>query len=226
MRKLRTLKAAVLIVAVLFPIGMMAQGYDSRSNSSKIDSIYTLQKRIYNEGKLTPLTGKNYGIEVNVFRLLYIDQAYTFSGGLSLFNVDRNSEVAFPFYIQSAKNDNELSEFTLDCHYRYFLGESQKGFYASLFTRYAFLNGTTYDPNPLLSTQTGGKKDTQHKFGFGVGFGYRVFSFRGLYWGSSMSVGRYLLGENNRFDDSGLFGYNDDGEFIFDIELLKFGWAF
>jgi hypothetical protein len=61
--------------------------------------------------------------------------------------------------------------------------------------------------------------------GAGVGIGYRKFSYRGLYWGASLSLGRYFIGKNDRFYGSWL-SYDDDNEIIIDVEFLKFGWAF
>jgi len=58
----------------------------------------------------------------------------------------------------------------------------------------------------------------------GVGIGYRIFSYKGLYWGTSVSFGRYIVGENNKFHGSFL-DINDDAKYIIDFELLKFGFA-
>lgn len=58
-----------------------------------------------------------------------------------------------------------------------------------------------------------------------MGLGYRKFSYRGLYWGASLNIGRYLLGKNDYFR-GGIFDYDNDAEMIYDVELFKFGWAF
>jgi hypothetical protein len=54
-----------------------------------------------NEVKISPLANKNYGVEINLFRLLAIDKAPTFRGIFSLFNVSQNAEIVIPFYYQS-----------------------------------------------------------------------------------------------------------------------------
>ena len=61
--------------------------------------------------------------------------------------------------------------------------------------------------------------------GVGIGIGYRIFLKSGYYWGASLSVGHYLVGENNKFGVSNLV-YADDKARIADIELFKFGYAF
>ncbi len=223
--KMKTgLKGLLLAAVVLMPVIVSAQVKDTLSNSAKLDSIYNLQKKIYKEVKNEPLAHKNFGVEINVLRLLLMDKAFTFSGSFSLFNVNRHAEIAFPVYYQNPKNSADLTEFTLDCHYRYFLGRYQNGFYLSAFTRYAWLSGTL-GRNELFDTPSPGIKDTEHKLGVGVGLGYRIFSYRGLYWGTSLSLGRYFIGKNNRFAGEFL-SLDDDEEFILDIELLKFGLSF
>jgi hypothetical protein len=77
----------------------------------------------------------------------------------------------------------------------------------------------------MIDNQSSGIKGNESKLGIGVGLGYRIFSYRGLYWGTSISFGRYLIGKNNKFS-GGFLTYDDDNQYILDIELLKFGWAF
>jgi len=72
----------------------------------------------------------------------------------------------------------------------------------------------------VLYVQNG---QNENKFGFG--FGYRVFSKKGLYWGFSFTAGRYVTGKSNRFT-GGFLTLDDDDEQYYDFELLKFGWAF
>lgn len=217
-------KFLLLLTIVLFPTFLYAQKKDSIPTSAKIDSIYNLQKKMYKESKNTPLSNKKFGVEINPFRLLYIDKMATFSGTFSLFNVNRNAEIAFPFYFQNPNNSIDLTEFTLDSHYRYFLGNTQNGFYVSGFARYAYLKGTLGEDN-LFGSITDGEKGSENKVGIGFGLGFRKFSYKGLYWGASVSFGRYLIGKNNKFTGSFL-ALDDDSEFIIDLELLKFGWSF
>ena len=219
---MRTKLLSFFIIVLSIPCSLMAQS-EYENSSKKLSSIYDLQQKMYRESNEGPLTGKRFGVEVNPLRLLWVDKATTFSGSFSLFDVTRFAEISFPVYFQSPKNGDDLTEFTLDAHYRYFLGKTQNGFYLSGFARYAFLNGTlNFEDITPIPTKT---KDSQHKLGIGFGIGYRIFSERGLYWGTSLSVGRYVTGSNNRFYGDFLT-LDDDNEFIVDIEVLKFGWAF
>lgn len=224
MKEKKIIKFIALLFVTMLPVLLTAQVKDTVSSSAKIDSIYNLQKKMYTESKNTPLSGKNYGIEINPFRVLLLDKSTTFSGTFSLFDVNRNAEIAFPIYYQSPEESNDLTEFTLDCHFRYFLGNTQNGFYLSAFARYAILHGTLGD-NYLFGSKTNGTKGSENKLGIGFGLGYRIFSYKGLYWGTSVSFGRYLAGENDKFS-GGFLSIDDDSEFIFDMEILKFGWAF
>lgn len=199
---------------------------DSLSVSSKIDSIYMLQKKMYKETKNIPLTNKNLGIEFNIVRLLLIEKAVSLSGGFSLFGVNRHAEIAFPIYYSSPEDPKDLKELTIDCHYRYFLGNTQNGLYLSGFVRYAHLKGYLGDNDlHLFDDETVDEKSSENKIGIGVGVGYRKFSYKGLYWGTSLSFGRYFIGKNNEFYGSFL-SYDDDNKIIIDFEFLKFGWAF
>jgi hypothetical protein len=206
-------------------------GQDTLSTKAKIDSIYHLQKRIYREIKNEPLADKSWGMEFNFFRTLIIDEDVTLSGGFSFFNLDRNAELAFPVYYARPGDAHNLREWTIDCHYRYFLGNTQNGFYLSGFTRFAHLAGyegeneVSFSDSPAATSS----RTTQNKVGIGVGLGYRKFSYKGLYWGCSFNFGRYLGGRNEVFysdwDNIASFN-NDDSKYIIDFELLKFGWAF
>jgi hypothetical protein len=199
---------------------------DSLSVSSKIDSIFILQKKMYSEIKNKPLTNKNLGIEFNFARLLLIEKAVSLSGGFSLFGVNRHAEIVFPIFYSSPEDPMDLKELTIDCHYRYFLGNTQNGFYLSGFVRYAHLNGYLGDNDAFLfNDEPGDVKSSENKVGIGVGVGYRKFSYKGLYWGTSLSFGRYVTGENDKFYGKFL-SLDDDNKIIIDFEFLKFGWAF
>ncbi|MFZ4455679.1 MAG: hypothetical protein ACOYOT_05605 [Bacteroidales bacterium] len=216
----------LLLAALCCPTLLMSQAKENTSSNAKIDSIYNLQKKMYVESKTGPLSGKKFGVELNIARLLMADKVSSISGGFSLFGVDRHAEIAFPVYAQFATNSQEFSEFSIDCHYRYFLGEMQKGFYLSGFTRLVNLSGRLGD-NELIygynNQNLGNGNET--KLGIGIGLGYRIFSKKGLYWGTSVSLGRYIIGKNDRFVGS-YFSLDDDSPMIFDVEMLKFGWAF
>ena len=219
----------LIALAIALPTIAFSQKKDSLSTNAKIDSILAFQKRMYSESKNEPLKDKKYGVELNLFRLITMTSTFSLSGTVSLFNINRKAEIAIPFFYQQGDGTDGLSEATLDCHYRYFLGNTQNGFYLSAFSRYANLRGTTLIQNFSLfnGTFTPGQRETENKLGFGIGLGYRYFSYKSLYWGSSVSIGRYVLGKNDRFtSNSGFTFIDDDGQFIFDMELLKFGWAF
>jgi len=204
----------------------------------KLDTVITMQKNTYAALKNNPLGSKKYGFEVNLPRLLYIkDEYFSATGTFSLFGIDRKAEIAFPFYYGKNKNGSDenntarsLQVFTLDCQYRYFLNffdNVQNGFWISGGARYANLHGTLGEDDNLFDwgINGDGKKDTENKLGLGFGFGYRVFSKKGLYWGFSFTAGRYVTGKSNRFT-GGFLTLDDDDEQYYDFELLKFGWAF
>lgn len=205
------------------------------SDSEKLDSLMVGQKKILQHVADEPLAGKNFGVELNPFRLITLgmNKSTSLSGSVSLFNVVRSAEIQIPLYYMDSPdeegdmNKNAFSLFTADVHYRQFLGRTQNGFFLSGFGRLARLEGyegELFDGSWGDSTVTD-KRSSLLKFGAGVGLGYRIFSHRGLYWGSSISLGRYFNGGENRFR-GGFGSMYDDGEIIVDIELFKFGWAF
>ncbi len=224
-----------LLVVITFSIYEQIKAEDenngSLSTDKKIDSIYVIQKEIYKTIKDEPLADKKYGIEVNIFRLLFFFDNnninnHSFSGGFSLFDIDRNAEIVFPiFYHEPQYSDEEYEEdfdivrkFSLDCHYRRFLGNTQNGFYISGFIRYANVKG-------WIDDNEGEKLHTENKFGIGIGIGRRIFSYKGFYWGTSLNLGRYIIGKNDIFG-VGILDGSFDSELIITFELLKFGWAF
>ncbi|MCK4359930.1 MAG: hypothetical protein KAW92_14555 [Candidatus Cloacimonetes bacterium] len=234
-----------LLIYLTFPIFAQSQNenekLDEMTTDEKIDSIYVTSKKILETVKSEPLADKKYGIEINIFRLLFFGSDtnllnHTLSGGFSLFGVDRNAEIAFPIFYSNPENKwgfdyydeiNYLRQFTLDCHYRRFLGHFQKGFYISGFIRYANIRGYEYyywdywDDDDSINS----KMSSENKLGIGIGIGYRIFSYKGFYWGTSLNLGRYFIGENDKYIGQFLW-YDNDNEVIFNFELLKFGWAF
>ncbi|MBN2279044.1 MAG: hypothetical protein JXQ65_00525 [Candidatus Marinimicrobia bacterium] len=197
------------------------------AQDAKIDSLYKWNEQMYKEQRNDPLANKKMGIEANLLRLLFIDETVSISGGFSLFNITRQAEVAFPLFYNNP-NDG-VSFFTADCHYRHFLGNTQNGFYLSGFTRYANLSGHEKIKNDGINDDDfwyedseKGEKITRSKFGVGVGLGYRKFSKSGLYWGCSLNLGRYIIGENEVFYEGPMI----DQKFIVNVEFLKFGFAF
>ncbi|MBC8527098.1 MAG: hypothetical protein H8D22_09655 [Candidatus Cloacimonetes bacterium] len=228
-----------LLTFLPFPIFAQSQNenekLDEMTTDEKIDSIYVTSKEILETIKSEPLADKKYGIEINIFRLLFYGSDmsllnHTFSGGFSLFNIDRHAEIAFPIFYSNPKSnlydDNNIRQFTLDCHYRRFLGNTQNGFYISGFIRYANLRGYLGSWIDYFDDEENEMiKDTENKIGIGIGIGFRKFSYKSFYWGTSLNLGRYFVGENDKFRGEFLW-YDNDNEVIFNFELLKFGWAF
>jgi len=193
----------------------------------KIDKIYDTQQVMYNEAKNNPLEDKTYGVEINLFRLLLMDEYLSFSGGFSLFDVDRNAEIAFPFFYQESDKPFGTNITTLDCHYRYFLGNTQNGYYLGAFTRLAHFSGYR-DKLDSDGGHTGlYKSHSITDVGVGVSIGRRYFSYKGLYWGSSISFGTYLFGndKDSFTEDAQDLPFDFKNKFI-SFEFLKFGWAF
>jgi len=58
--------------------------------------------------------------------------------------------------------------------------------------------------------------------GLAFGVGYRVFSSKTIYWGTSLIVGRYYTETDKEFRTTCL----DCGKTLVDMELLKFEYAF
>ncbi len=228
-------KMLIVILVMLFFSALHAEENTNLKTEEKIDSIYVLQKKIYQDVKDQPLQNKKYGIEFNLFRLLFFGSDtdllnHTLSGTFSLFYPKKKVEIAFPFFYSDPTvkwddeyiEDNSIRQITLDCHYRKFLGNSLNKFYISGFVRYANLNGYegSYwfkgkDDDPV--------KSTENKIGVGIGVGYRIFSYSGFYWGTSISLGRYIIGENGKFSNT---IWDNDNDMIFNFECFKFGWAF
>lgn len=187
---------------------------------SKVDSISKSSSKVDEALIKQPLGDRKHGIEFNFFRALAWSEYKTLSGTYSRFDTQKNVEIAIPIFYQSDKTDywsstSTYESFTVDLHYRKFLRHNLDGFYLSGFTRFAHLSGTLLENWPQ-------DKGSESKLGVGFGIGYRIFSATGWYWGASLSLGRYFVGEAERFD----LGDVDDSDFIIDVEFFKFGYAF
>jgi hypothetical protein len=224
---------AMKFMALFVLLPLITEAQDTTSNS-KIDTILSnskkildLQQKTYNEVAQEPLANKHFGIELNPASLL-VASANNFlllSGGFSLFAVDRHAEIAFPFFYQSGagkKENYHLTLLTLDAAYRRFLGRHQDGFYLSVGTRYTYIRGEEGSTFFLFTSDTPGPTITTSKMGLYFGIGYRYFSESGLYWGFSISYGRYFSDDERDIKGATL----DDSKILFDIELLKFGISF
>lgn len=208
----------VLTVAILLAgAPAWAQGTDTDRINERLDTIIQNQQVMMERVSPDPLKGKRFGVEFNLPRAMLYSELHSLSGGVSWFPSRLHAEIAFPLFYGRSDTDPgppHLTTWLVDAHYRYFLGETRRGFYLAAFTRYAHLSGT-------LDGQTANA--TEDKLGLGFGIGYRVFSKRGPYWGTSLSVGHYVIGHNDIFADD---DFGDDMAVIVDVELLKFGWAF
>ena len=219
-------KIILSMVILLTSLSIFAQDKDNKisegknlTTENKIDTIYVLQKKIYKTIKREPLKNKKYGIDINPIRLLFItNESNSFSGGFSLFNVDRKVEIYFPLYYSATQEDYRDSKmFSIDCRYRYFLNNTQYGWIIGGFLRYAKLDYEYKDndyPEDNISVH-------DNRIGLGLEIGYRIFSYRGLYWGITSHLGRYVIGDF----DKNTYHYGSQ-EFIFSVEILKIGWAF
>jgi len=225
-------KLLIVVLGLLLFTSLYAEKATNISSDEKIDSIYVLQKKMYKDVKDQPLENKKYGVEFNFLRLLFFGSDvdylnHSLSGTFSLFYPKKKVEIAFPFFYSLPKvdwhedihEDQSLRQILLDCHYRKFLGNSLNKFYIGAFVRYANLYG--YEGEGWIKDQ---KKTSENKVGVGISIGYRIFSYSGFYWGTSLSIVKYFIGENNKFLSEVL--YDNDSEIIYCVELLKFGYAF
>jgi hypothetical protein len=223
--------AVILLLSILATALSVAQ--DSTAHA-KLDSLLLYQKKLMELQKLTfeevhyvePLANRSVGIEFNpAYLLVATARNYVvLSGGFSLFAVDRRAELAFPLFYQDGTSDKNvpLKFFTADAIYRKFLGSHQDGFYLSLGLRYARIEGVAGIEILGIPFGTTQNEIIQSKVGAHFGIGYRYFSRSGIYWGTSLVIGRYF-GDDDR-DVSGVT--TDDSKILFDIEILKFGIAF
>jgi hypothetical protein len=228
------MKNIILLITLcaLFVPQLPAQ--ETQTSDTKIDSILQKQDRlldkqdkIYEEVKYNdPLASRNVGIELNPALLLVsiANESLILSGGFSLFNVSPQAELAFPVWYHDKLNDEPYKVFTSDAIYRYYFGKYRRGFYISGGVRYAYLEGK----------KSGGYSDAQDqyheydktnsvlKFGVHFGIGVRLFARNGLYWGASLITGTYFSDDTDEMDNL----FIDAGKFLFDVEFLKFGFAF
>lgn len=230
----------IIISCVLFCLNVSAVKAQDSTSSAKIDSLLILQKMLVEQqGKIydevvrynEPLEGKSIGIEFNpAYFLSGISKSYTvLSGGISFFAIDRNAEIACPFFYQNGTTDksntSELLLWNHDVLYRKFLGQHQKGFYIEGGFRYTHIRGEEENGISFLGINLGSTSSpviTTDKLGAMFGIGVRIFSTSGLYWGASVKYGAYFSS-----DERGIKGvFPDNTKTIIDFEILKFGFAF
>lgn len=135
------------------------------------------------------------------------------SGGVSLFNMAPHGEINIPVFYRKYKEENEQL-LTIDWNYRLFFSRAKNRFFVNAGIRYARLTGKKEkDKSQQISID---------KFGAFFGIGYRYFSKIGIYWGSGIILGTYFTDDSDKIRGA----FMDQGKFLFDFELLKFGYAF
>ena len=112
-----------------------------KTDTAKLDTVLSNQETMMqNQEKILrevtyhdPLADKTWGIEFNPAYLLAAsgEDELVLSGGFSLFNVNRHAEIAFPIFYRSSDDNDVATVFSVEAHYRFFLGEHQGGFYLS-----------------------------------------------------------------------------------------------
>ena len=207
-------------------IGLIIVGSVQAQQDAKIDTVLQNQNKmmqnqeqiLYNVTWVDPLEGRHFGVEFNPALLLVGlgNEELYLSGGFSLFNLAPQAEIAFPVYYRRYDHDGS-SLLTADAHYSLFFSK-KRGFYASGGLRYARL----YGEQDWWDDGRDSRMVTVDKFGAFFGIGYRYFSEIGIYWGTSLIMGTYLTDDTDKID--GIF--MDAGKFLFDVELLKIGYAF
>lgn len=197
----------------------------------QVDTLLANQQKILNNQEkilgeveyIDPLDGITFGVELNpVYFLLSStrDNGFGVTGSISLFSVTDRAEIAFPFYY--ATGEDELKSFSVDCHYRSFIGKHRNGFYFSSGLRYTYLHGR--EGNSFLGITYGELDEvtSTSKLGLTFGIGYRKYGYNGWYWGFSLFGGRYFSGDNTDYLGGGMA----NNKSIIDMELLKIGKLF
>lgn len=209
----------------------------SNTSDEKLDKILDNQESIKKDVEIikkkttevSPISSKTFGIELNPFWLLYAGdnefEGTHLTGGVQLFSIDRNAEISIPFIIHDAKS---FSEYSLDLNYKRFLAKTQHGFFINAFTRISKIEANVLTGSFSLdegsSIESSQFNDT--RLGLGFGLGYRVYSEFGLYWGFGIGLGKFFIYEEPEDEMFDLGIFNSTSNFIFDIELMKFGFAF
>tara|TARA_B110000263_G_C15267628_1_gene491912 strand:+ start:270 stop:872 length:603 start_codon:yes stop_codon:yes gene_type:complete len=157
-----------------------------------------------------PLANKTMGIMFNPIATILYDEGLRINGGFSYFPKNKRTELYLGYqYIN--ESDNQDYQLDIDILNRlYFARKYRKGFhllYGTRFTSYKNSNNYWDDENS--------EPRVNSKLGVSFGVGYRIFSKNGLYWGTSLYVGRHLLVEDE----------DDDHPYLW-MELFKIGYLF
>ncbi len=224
---------AILMIALLAILAGPLQA--SEVDSSTADSLLVGQQKllqgqeqiryqqtlILEEAWDDPFQGRCHGIEVNFAGLLVGSRdGLMLSGTYSYFPKDSNLEIAFPFFYDlDSSDENDLRRYALDFASRYYLGKHRSGIYVQAGLRVVRMWGPS---DAGWWDEPEREKLEVNKHGVFTGVGYRKFSKKGLYWGCSISLGRYWGDLDTHLHDDGLLG--DD--VLFDIEFFKLGFLF
>ncbi len=230
------MKIFLFCCLILCMLSSSVKAQDSIS-SAKLDSVLIYQKKILNQQEKIydevvrykePLKDKKFGIEINPAYILWSSASsyFVLSGGFSFFDIDRNAEIACPFFFQNrtslSSGNHQLTLWDQDILYRRFLGQHQDGFYLEGGLRFTHIEGESGITILGIDVSSSDSIITTDKLGGMFGIGYRYFSISGFYWGTSIVVGRYFSGDERSIKGATM----DDTKFILDWEVLKFGFAF
>ncbi|MCD6023623.1 MAG: hypothetical protein K0Q91_539 [Fibrobacteria bacterium] len=213
------------LVASPFPAANASLSLDQKIDrlGEDVTEIKKDVKTIRRELVESPLGNRAWGIEINPLSVLFASEGAGLAGTVSNFSWSRSAEVAFPVYYSMGNSDDRTSVFQVDAQYRRFLGEAQRGFYLSGFTRFQHARYESYDYSVFYEEDS--EMRTINRLGIGFGLGGRIFSRPGFYWGWNLSFGRFLLGDKIGEDEMPSGPYLL-GDLIIDAELLKIGFAF
>ena len=186
----------LLLLSIIFP--------EDITNDSLSVLIKERTDLILEEVYINPLVGKRFGLELSPLYSMFVDDGL--SGSFSNFSLSDVAEITFPFSYRTYQRKNDAGEKEerivsyLDAQYRFFLGKHRIGRWIGTGVRFC-----SDEDN----------EGSYNKGGISFGFGTRIFSERGWYWGTSLYLGKYYFGEKDRGDSA-----------FFNFELLKFGFAF
>jgi len=154
--------------------------------------------------------GKKMGVALNPVLLLF----QWGSAEVNFWNISRSAEINIPIQFASDpffidKDNLDVRIFSLGAYYRYFFNEKQKGFFIQ--------GGWIYGH---ASVKESGDEASGNQNSILFGFGYRLISQKGLFWGVALGAGRswgtIKDPDGDEVRGSGL---------AIDVDFLKFGYA-
>jgi hypothetical protein len=166
---------------------------------------------------------------VNPFLLLTLGEKTLIQrGGFSYFGLRKSTELAFPVHFMRA--DDTYREAFADVHWREYFSGVKRGFYYEALARVAWYRGRNenYNYNPETGEESRTYEPWQSgvRFGIGFGIGYRFFAKNGLYWGTSLALGRYFTPKANITTDDTMWIPTQTRKYFSYAELFKIGKAF